>query len=103
MIPIDRLRVELGERSYEIFDWHEFLSNAADLLRPLGLSSRGVIISDSNVAGLYAEPLRLALAQGGLQHAGADGASGGGLEIDAPDRAVVRSGCRDWGWTGTPL
>ena len=65
MTPIERLRVELGERSYEILIGSGFLANAADLLRPLGLGSRGVIISDSHVAGLYAEPLRLALAQGG--------------------------------------
>ncbi len=62
-----RVRVELGARSYDILIGAGLLARAAEFLQPLNLGKRGVIISDSNVAVLYAEPLQAALRRGGFE------------------------------------
>jgi 3-dehydroquinate synthase len=61
-----RVRVELGDRSYDIVIGKGLLSKAAVLLRPLKLGNRGVIITDTNVVRHYGEPLRAALKAGGF-------------------------------------
>ncbi len=67
MALIERLRVDLGPRSYDILIGNNLLEHAAEYLRPLGIGRRGVIISDDNVAGLYADPLRSALREQGYE------------------------------------
>ena len=62
----ERVRVELGERSYDILIGKGLLSQAAEYLRPLKLGKRGVIITDTNVDPLYAGTLRKALGKGGF-------------------------------------
>lgn len=61
-----RVRVELGERSYDIVIGDGLLSQAVEWLRPLKLGKHGVIITDTNVAPLYGKPLREALKAGGF-------------------------------------
>jgi 3-dehydroquinate synthase len=61
-----RVRVELGERSYDIVIGNGLLSQAVDWLQPLKLGKHGVIITDTNVAPLYSESLREALKAGGF-------------------------------------
>jgi 3-dehydroquinate synthase len=61
-----RVRVDLGERSYDILIGGGLLSQAADYLRPLKLGKRGVIITDTNVESRYAGALREALGKGGF-------------------------------------
>jgi 3-dehydroquinate synthase len=61
-----RVRVDLGERSYDILIGCGLLSQAAEYLHPLKLGKRGVIITDTNVESRYAGPLREALAKGGI-------------------------------------
>jgi 3-dehydroquinate synthase len=61
----ERVRVELGERSYNIFIGDNLIGRAAELMRPLSLGRRGVIISDSNVAPRYARQLIESLNRGG--------------------------------------
>ena len=61
-----RVRVELGERSYEILIGAGLLAQAAEYLHPLKLGKRGVIITDSNVEPRYAGALRETLARGGI-------------------------------------
>ncbi|HTS17234.1 MAG TPA: 3-dehydroquinate synthase [Verrucomicrobiae bacterium] len=61
-----RVRVELGERSYEILIGAGLLAHAAEYLHPLKLGKRGVIITDSNVEPRYAGALRETLARGGI-------------------------------------
>ena len=56
-----RVRVELGERSYDILIGNGLLSQAVDWLQPLKLGKHGVIITDTNVAPLYGKRLRDAL------------------------------------------
>jgi 3-dehydroquinate synthase len=60
-----RVRVELGERSYDILIGRGLLSQAAEHLRPLKLGKRGVIITDTNVEPRYARVVRDALSKGG--------------------------------------
>src|ERR1035438_365277 len=62
----ERVRVELGERSYDILIGKGVLSQAAEYLRPLKLGKRGVIITDANVEPLYAGALCDALGKGGF-------------------------------------
>jgi 3-dehydroquinate synthase len=62
-----RVRVELGERSYDILIGSGLLARAAEFLEPLKLSRRGVIITDANVARLYADRLRETLAAAGYE------------------------------------
>lgn len=62
----ERVRVELGQRSYDIVIGKGLLSQAAEYLRPLKLGQRGVIITDANVESRYAGALSDALGKGGL-------------------------------------
>ena len=61
-----RVRVELGERSYDIMIGDGLLSQATEWLRPLKLGKHGVIITDTNVAPLYGESLRESLKAAGF-------------------------------------
>ena len=61
-----RVRVELGERSYDIVIGSGLLSQAAEYLRPLKLGKRGVIITDTNVESRYADVLSKALSKDGI-------------------------------------
>src|ERR1017187_2831312 len=61
-----RVRVELGERSYDIVIGSGLLSQAAEYLRPLKLGKRGVIITDTNVESRYADVLHEALSKDGI-------------------------------------
>lgn len=67
MVSPQKLQVELGERSYDILIGGGLLSRATDFLRPILPGKRGVIITDSNVETLYAEPLRASLRDGGFE------------------------------------
>jgi len=61
----ERVRVALGERSYDIFIGDNLLDRAGELLQSLSLGKRGVVISDDNVAPIYAARLREALRRSG--------------------------------------
>jgi 3-dehydroquinate synthase len=61
-----RVRVDLGERSYDILIGGGLLSQAAEYLRPLKLGKRGVIITDTKVESLYASSLGEALGKDGI-------------------------------------
>ncbi|MCX7886639.1 MAG: 3-dehydroquinate synthase [Verrucomicrobiae bacterium] len=50
---VERVRVPLGERTYEIFVGRGLLDRIAEVVKPLGLGRQGVVISDTNVAALY--------------------------------------------------
>ena len=63
----ERVRVGLGERSYDILIGEGLLARAAELFKPLKLGKRGVIITDTNVGPLYAAALQQALRTGGIE------------------------------------
>jgi len=62
-----RVRVELGERSYDILIGEGLLARAGELFKPLKLGKRGVIITDTNVGPLYGAALQQALRTGGIE------------------------------------
>ncbi|MGD1018587.1 MAG: 3-dehydroquinate synthase [Verrucomicrobiia bacterium] len=61
-----RVRVDLGERGYDILIGSGLLSQAAEHLRPLKLGKRGVIITDTNVEPRYAGIVRDGLGKSGI-------------------------------------
>lgn len=52
------VHVSLGERSYDIFIGHNNLSTLCDLLKHQGVRSAVGLVSDSNVAPLYADRVK---------------------------------------------
>jgi 3-dehydroquinate synthase len=63
----NRVRVELGERSYDILIGPGLLAHVGELLQPLKLGRQGVIITDSTVGRTYAAPLQASLKAAGFQ------------------------------------
>ncbi len=61
-----RVRVDLGERSYDILIGRGLLSQAVEYLRPLKLGKHGLIVTDTNVEPRYASVLRDTLGKGGI-------------------------------------
>ena len=57
----ETLKLELGERSYEIQIGHGLLSSAGEKIRPHLAQDRAVIITDENVAKLYLDVLKKSL------------------------------------------
>lgn len=66
---LERVRVELGARSYSICIGKGLLGRAGELLAPLGMGRRAVVIVDARVNQLYTAPLLAALSAGGFQPA----------------------------------
>lgn len=62
----DRLRVELGERAYEIVAGRGLIERAGDEIAPLLAQPRAFIVTDENVADHWLEPLERALATAGI-------------------------------------
>jgi 3-dehydroquinate synthase len=63
-----RLRVELGERSYDILVGSGLLAAAGEEIRPLMRRRQAVVVSDDNVARHYLAPLRDGLGAAGIVH-----------------------------------
>jgi 3-dehydroquinate synthase len=66
----DQLRVELGERGYDILVGPGLIERAGALMSPLLRRRQAVIVTDENVARHYLAPLRESLVEHGIaQHA----------------------------------
>ncbi len=63
-----QLRVELGDRSYNIMVGQGLLKQAGGLISPLLTGNKVVIVSDSNVAPLYLAKLEASLSDAGIKH-----------------------------------
>ena len=63
-----RLRVELGERSYDIVVGDGLIADAARHLHPVLPGHRVAVVTDETVAALYLQPLCGALDGGGIEH-----------------------------------
>ena len=63
-----RLRVELGERSYDIVVGVGLIADAARHLNPVLPGHRVAVVTDETVAALYLQPLCGALDAGGIEH-----------------------------------
>src|SRR5712691_4398968 len=59
----ERLRVELGERAYQILVGPRLIETAGREILPLLRRRQAVIVSDENVACHYLDPLRDSLAE----------------------------------------
>jgi 3-dehydroquinate synthase len=63
----DRLRVELGERSYDIVVGTELLAQAGTLAKLFVSRPPAIVVTDENVAKLHLKPLRASLAAAGIE------------------------------------
>ena len=61
-----RVRVPLGNRSYDILIGRELIRSLGSHCRRLGLGSRCAVITDSHVEPLYAEAVEASLAESGF-------------------------------------
>jgi 3-dehydroquinate synthase len=64
-----QLRLNLGERSYDIIVGENLLDRAAETIAPLMKGNKAIIITDSNVAPHYLEKLEGSLSTSGIEHA----------------------------------
>lgn len=67
MAATQRVRVELGSRSYDIIIGDGLIARAGEFWEPLRLGRRGVLIADENTHHRWAAPLRDALARAGYE------------------------------------
>jgi 3-dehydroquinate synthase len=61
------VRVELGQRSYDIRIGHECLADVGRELAEFGLSSKAALISNPTVDALYGDPVRSSLEEAGFE------------------------------------
>jgi 3-dehydroquinate synthase len=64
----DTLRVELGERSYDIIVGSSLLGDAGTLIAPVVRQKRAVIVTDENVARLHLKSLEAGLDKAKIAH-----------------------------------
>jgi 3-dehydroquinate synthase len=68
METIERLRVELGDRGYDILVGSRLIECAGREMLPLMRRRDAIVVSDEIVAGHYLGPLRDSLAEAGIAH-----------------------------------
>jgi 3-dehydroquinate synthase len=68
MSTIEKLRVELGDRAYEILVGAGLIERAGHEIAPLLRRRQVVIVSDETVAGNYLAPLRDSLSEAAIAH-----------------------------------
>ncbi|MEM6595976.1 MAG: 3-dehydroquinate synthase [Pseudomonadota bacterium] len=64
---MEKLRVELGARAYDILIGPGLLGQAGALMEGLGPSARVAVVTDENVAALHLETLRAGLGAAGIE------------------------------------
>lgn len=64
---MERIKLNLAERSYEILVGKNLIGEAGRLIRELGIKGRLMVVTNSTVAGWYREPLTQSLAAAGYQ------------------------------------
>jgi 3-dehydroquinate synthase len=67
-ITTDRLRLDLGERSYDILVGDGLLAQAGNAIAPLIGTQPSIIITEKTVAGFYLETLEKALTEAGIAY-----------------------------------
>jgi len=65
---VERLRVELAERSYDILIGRGLIGRAGQEIAPLLRRKHVVVITDETVAGHYLGPLQRSLSEAGIAH-----------------------------------
>lgn len=69
MVAVKKLRVELGERSYEIVAGAGLLAQAGKLLQERGLAGKVLVVTNTTVAPLYLEELTGRIREAGFETA----------------------------------
>lgn len=67
--PIDRLRVDLGDRSYDVIVGDGLIGEAGRHAAPLIGKNQALVVADETVAELYLGTLQAALSKAGISHA----------------------------------
>ena len=67
-MSFETVRVDLGERSYDIVIGSDVLARAGELIKPVVKVPRCVILTDENVAPLHLETLTASLEMAGISH-----------------------------------
>lgn len=62
-----KVRVDLGEKSYDIVIGYDIGQEIVDFVRQAGFSQKALLVTDTNVGPLYASKVQAILAQGGLE------------------------------------
>ncbi len=62
-----KVRVDLGEKSYDIVIGYDIEKEIVDFVRQAGFSQKALLVTDTNVGPLYAAKVQAILAQGGLE------------------------------------
>lgn len=65
-LPAERVRVELGERAYDVEIGEGLIASAGQRILPLLPRKRVAVVTDANVAARHLEPLREGLAAAGI-------------------------------------
>jgi len=68
MEAVERLRVELGDRSYDILVGSQLIERAGEEMLPLLRRRQAVVVTDEIVAGHYLAALRDSLSEAGIAH-----------------------------------
>ena len=68
MSETETIRVDLGERGYDIVVGDGVLARAGELLAPVLSQNRVIVVTDRNVAKLHLETLQRALDDKGVGH-----------------------------------
>lgn len=61
-----KVRVDLGEKSYDIIIGYGIADEIISFVRTSGFSAKGLVITDSNIAPLYADKIKSTLQTAGL-------------------------------------
>jgi 3-dehydroquinate synthase len=64
---MERIKLNLAERSYEVLVGKNLIGEAGRLIRELGIKSRMMVVTNPTVAERYREPLAQSLAAAGYQ------------------------------------
>ena len=68
MTPYSSLKLQLGDRAYDILIGTGLIRNAGDLIAPVLKQPRVVIVTDENVAQLYLSTLKQSLSAANINH-----------------------------------
>ncbi|HWB52236.1 MAG TPA: 3-dehydroquinate synthase [Stellaceae bacterium] len=65
---VEKLRVALDDRAYDILIGPDLIASAGEHIRPLMRRKQAVVVTDETIAGLHLRPLRASLDAAGIAH-----------------------------------
>ncbi|NDF11678.1 MAG: 3-dehydroquinate synthase [Proteobacteria bacterium] len=64
----EKIKLSLGERSYDILVGRDLLANAGEYIKALKLSPKVIIVTDKQVASFHLKTLEMSLDKAGIKH-----------------------------------